>query len=463
MDSLVKGSKSPTSRENVQSVGTAARLLYRPWSGEWRVLLHTQVPTCGAPPQQAGDRYTARLTDRGAREITDAGRYVALRGGFNTFLTLTLDERARRDIEARRAVRDVRSGIGGERVGIERAPGKVISYQVSKAAAQYSRLAGAGDPVAGIEGAAPFTRVNFPWVSSMQKEASRFFDAAQKMFRRGWTTSTGERVAGSDAPLDYVWIGECPKNAEGEDNPHIHVLMRWRVEFRYFKEWSARLEKLWGQGFAHLERIRCKESASTYLLKAVGYLIKGKGADQGRIRGNRYGISKSARAPGWDAKLSWDEGVLQSLFNEARDLVSSAAAPHKARRRAAVENISKLNKGRATARAKKKLKGVIAAAREKISAIGLYVGRRQVIAANYQKLTKFFVWCRRAGWPGFKQRPPGHWITEFLRRQQWRLGRRVLDAIEFTEECWDSLMRDARQFEPMGRGEYEHDDAACAA
>lgn len=121
------------------------------------------------------------------------------------------------------------------------------------------------------------------------------------------------------APLDYMWVAEQPMNDKGEKNPHVHVLMRWRVEPELFQVWAKRLEKLWGHGFAKLERIKTPEAASNYLLKAVGYLTKGDSSDQGEIKGNRYGISASARAPKWECIGEFYADNFLAILGELRE------------------------------------------------------------------------------------------------------------------------------------------------
>jgi hypothetical protein len=229
------------------------------WANEYRV--RTRCETAhGIPPEQSGKRVSGMLSLAGASKLAESCRYVHKeRGGYSTFLTLTLDEEAR------------------ERV----ANGATIQSQVS-----------------------------------------RFWDAATKAYQRGWTeTVDGNEFSGlphSD-DLDYCWVVENPKNEAGEDNPHVHIMMRWRVPYRDFAAWAQRLERLWGQGFAHLEKIREPEKAGAYMAKAAGYMTKGTDGDQGEVRGNRYGISKGARAPGWELVGSYAAGLMGSLITDVHD------------------------------------------------------------------------------------------------------------------------------------------------
>lgn len=252
---------------------TKAIIEHKAWCDEYRVRTKTETPATSLPPENTGERKTETLSLSGAKKIAESCRYVAKeRGGYSTFLTLTLDEAAR------------------ERVA---------------------------------EGA------------TVQKEISRFFDALKKMWSRGWVeeftherkrkgrtyheTITHRGEAHGHAPFDYCWVVENPKNEAGEDNPHAHILMRWRVPYRDFPAWAQRIERLWGQGFAHLEKIKEPEKAGAYMAKAAGYMTKATGGDQGEVRGNRYGISTAARAPDWEVVAIHDAGLMGSLIADVHD------------------------------------------------------------------------------------------------------------------------------------------------
>jgi hypothetical protein len=238
-----------------------------------------------------------------------------------------------------------------------------------------------------IPASGAFSSVEFKPVSSIGKEVSRFFDASQKMYQRGWVprikevtttksaaanmviysgtkrkvksalpmfcpefvdpfASDGEtfdnnsveavrynprkhnspkflgHISGQiekQAPLDYMWVAEMPESENREKNPHVHVMMRWQVEQPVFRAWAERLESIWGHGFAKLERIKTPQAASNYLLKAVGYLAKGSSGEQGIIRGNRYGISASARAPKWECIGEFYSDNFLAILGELRE------------------------------------------------------------------------------------------------------------------------------------------------
>ena len=100
----------------------------------------------------------------------------------------------------------------------------------------------------------------------------------------------------------------------------MHVLMRFRVPYKAFQPWAKRIEKLWGQGFANLEKIKDGEKAGAYMAKAAGYLCKAQGkSDQGTVHGNRYNISKSARAPDWVSIGRYELGRMGFLLSEASE------------------------------------------------------------------------------------------------------------------------------------------------
>ncbi|MGR5079922.1 rolling circle replication-associated protein [Photobacterium swingsii] len=238
---------------------STVRLMNREWSGQFRVLHHTQTRPSDAPEQQSGDRYTENLTKRAVTKIFESGAYVAAcHGGFTTFLTLTFTP------EQRNAI--------------------------------------------------------FSKETTLGKEVSRFLDGAKKMYQRGWQDIGRDEqpfeLDGIEKPFHYMWVAECPANDDGEPNPHVHLLMNWNVERNYFDAWADRIESLWGNGFAHLEHITQPKAAGTYLIKAVGYAAKGENADQGLIRGNRYNIARCSRAPAWECVASFEASNMAAIIKE---------------------------------------------------------------------------------------------------------------------------------------------------
>ncbi|MFM2476691.1 hypothetical protein [Celerinatantimonas sp. MCCC 1A17872] len=269
------------------SLGARARLYYRNWSDEYRVRVEAQTSVSIPPEENSGERETSELSSAGARKIMESGAFVqAVRGGFTTFLTLTFDNDACERIQS-------------------------------------------GDTTIG-------------------KEVSRFFDNAKKMYKRGFAMAhdvighkNGYDIYGAEClpeetahkdDFDYIWCAECPKGKTREINPHCHVLLRWTVDEYLFHSWAYRIERLWGQGMANLKRIHSAEAAAGYLIKALGYIAKGKNSknNQGVIRGNRYSISKSARAPKWECIASFYADNMTAIINELRDRWRWEDAPTRA-------------------------------------------------------------------------------------------------------------------------------------
>ncbi|MGV8084136.1 MAG: hypothetical protein AB2L09_10970 [Coriobacteriia bacterium] len=89
--------------------------------------------------------------------------------------------------------------------------------------------------------------------------------------------------------LVYIWVAEN----KNDTNPHVHLLTNYQVPRHEFDEFTQHVESLWGWGYAHAERIRKPESAGRYLMKALGYTMKGAADGQGTVIGNRYGIARS--------------------------------------------------------------------------------------------------------------------------------------------------------------------------
>lgn len=262
-----------TIKDNQRGAGRFAIIESRNWAGEYRVRTQANMLSSLPTPDARGGRKTNELTLRGARAIADSCDFMAkCHGGYKTFLTLTLDEDARARVESEE--------------------------------------------------------------TTIQKEVKRFFDGANQVFRRGFTYSNdkGEKVkvepyhgapdnwqddTGKMKPMPYCWVIEVPKNEHGEDNPHLHVLMGWRIAYKHFDAWAKRIESLWGQGFAHLEKIKEAEHAGAYMAKAAGYLTKAEGqADQGEVRGNRYWISKPSRADGWQCEGRYQMGEMGGLIRD---------------------------------------------------------------------------------------------------------------------------------------------------
>ena len=370
---------------NADTKAPTARIYHREWSDEYRIRVEVQTALSEPPEPNAGERETKALNGRAASKIMDSGAYVqAVRGGFTTFLTLTFATDARNRI------------ISGE--------------------------------------------------STIGSEVSRFFDAAKKMYQRGFSmnheplkTVNGYQCIGAecvpedtahDDEFDYIWCAEMPENKDGQPNPHCHVLLRWGVPEYLFHDWAYRIEKLWGHGFAKLERIRDANAASGYLLKALGYVTKGAKKDQGIIRGNRYNISKSARAPKWECIASFYADNMTAIINELRDRWRWEDAPKKARIAADNEALAQKKRAYMIARKQKrtqtadKLKARLQNLTEQIKNGWQQIKQRQARADEYQitmkgdeRLTKFLTWAvARRNWRAVE--PENPYLGQIDRQQK---------------------------------------------
>lgn len=350
-----------------------AYLMHRGWANQYKMqIVYHPTPT-DAPDVNTGERFTEKLTNRAVKKIFESGAYVAAcHGGFTTFLTLTFDAEKR---------------------------AKILGDNEGNAA-----------------------------TSTIGAEVSRFLDGAKKMYQRGFEYTTGEndgaqnnieeaqtviKVEGIKNDFHYVWVAECPENKDGDPNPHVHLLLNWQVEPQHFKAWAKRIENLWGQGFAHLERIKYKEAASGYLIKAVGYAAKGKNANQGLIRGNRYNIARCSRAPDWDVLASFEVDNMTSIIKECgyklerwRKPIVKELARKQAKRDEAIkaQKIYKKKPSRVMAIQKliKKLESEILEQRELLKSRGVYASSEQKFSITFEgeqaksKMDTFLIWAAGA-------------------------------------------------------------------
>ncbi|WP_425628529.1 rolling circle replication-associated protein [Vibrio neptunius] len=266
----LKGQPNKTKYESERK--SRAYLMKREWSNQIKMQMIYSPRPSDAPAANVGERYTEQLTSRAVRKIFESGAYVATcKEGFSTFLTLTFSAEQRERIFS-------------------------------------------GDVTLG-------------------SEVSRFLDGAKKLYQRGFTAEVRannddnrqrnitlcnelREVKGRGDEFHYIWVAECPANEDGEPNPHVHILLNWQVEKEVFQSWAKRIEQIWGNGFANLERIKHSQGAAAYIIKAVGYAAKGGNAEQGLIRGNRYNIARCSRAPSWDVLASFDADNMASIIKE---------------------------------------------------------------------------------------------------------------------------------------------------
>lgn len=460
--------------------GAFAVWSFREWSGEYR--LRTQVETSAElPPEQEGPRITHALTDSAAKKIADSCHYMHLRaGGYRTFLTLTFDEAGRQRVAIREAdgwatrLDDERKAKGlekGAKVGLDSpADGPycpVFDFGWSREDGKPTAIS-APDIEQGYD-------VTY---TTIQKELGRFFDAANKMRQRGWRADKtypwgkvtcyereGVPVSGEPSqiigikgyladkkiklqrlPVRYCWVIENPVSERGQRNPHVHILMDWRVKFSAFASWADRLESLWGQGFAHIEKIKDSSVAGAYMAKAAGYLSKANGEDdQGPVRGNRYGISALSRAPEWVCIKRLPLHVAGHLIKDVSEYYQHTYAHLMAKRAklnarkdrivSQMKDVEKNQQG-SMKRAKARIGAALSKVRDTLKAVPVIPSKHQIILKTDEAANLFLEWlfddCTTYGrrrWEDCEWLPPkeygmgykpeelekrGLWYTRFL-------------------------------------------------
>ena len=391
-------------RQRVEGPGRFTVISRREWSGEYRIRTQVDLPHA-TPPAQSGKRITSTLSMRGAVTIADSCHYMAVKhGGYSTFLTLTFNDEAR---------------------------ARIASGQ-----------------------------------NTIQHESRRFFDSIQKMYQRGWRAKTDlgtVKISGHDEKLKYCWVAENPKNAASEDNPHLHVLLSWQVPFNIFEAWANRIEKIWGQGFAHLEKIKEPMKAGAYMAKAAGYLTKAAGeCEQGEIRGNRYSVSEDARAPEWECICRAELGIMGHIITDVHDYFSFKYGHVFEERRNLNTKLSKIKAEHAAIKAVKgtvskesirtrcKVGQKLQTVRAKLSALPAIASKYQLTIKSTDRFNAFLQWAihgnrnqeqdwlpeinRSETWDP-NNKPDGLWLGEFKRRLNYRRHR----LWEKTAEWWESL------------------------
>ncbi len=376
--------------EAKKQVGIYAVHQYRKWSDEHRII-HKIAAPYSIPPANSGRRVSKHLTNNAARKMSSSCEYVSLKkGGYTTFLTLTFDAEARK------------------------------------------RLSNGG---------------------TVQREVSRFFDAAQKVYQRGWDCELEngdfERVEGKKDKLDYLWVVENPesytdlKTGEIIGNPHLHVLMRWNVDYSQFKSWAKRIEKIWGQGFAHLEKLksRKRETAAAYLMKALKYVAKAaNGADQGIVHGNRYGISKSARAPEWDTLYCFAWCKLGKLIEEARFKQNQKRKPLEKKRDDLKVQLSEAK----TKKQKSAINKMLEKIKDKIKKEkgDIYYGRNRVLCQGGKAKDLLFSWFKKKGFEWFDKPLSlySYYLNKKLKKEKEKMQAFIdwnkNSGFETREACW---------------------------
>ncbi len=364
---------------------------FRKWSprDSRREAAHRLVEASKSPTHENDQLgISEMLSQRGAKKIAESCEYMSIKqGGYRTFATATFDQ-------------DVRAMLKREK---------------------YQKVASRVNPD-GTE----WTEIALKPVTTIQREVSRFMDAMQKMYQRGWFTSDGKSIKGSAKGLCYCWVAEVPTNERGEENPHVHFLMNWRVPYWLFDDWARRIESMWGNGTVHLEKIKDVACAGAYMAKAAGYLSKAAGDDsQGEVRGNRYGISAPARAPSW-VSVGW--GQLHSMGQIIADvydhLTLKYGADYQRRKRLKAE-LDATPKDNKTLR--QEIGEKLQAVRKKLNALPIRCNKYQVILKGQTVAGLFLTWAK-----GEKVSRP-EWLPELPKEFAWQAGKEptAADSIYF--------------------------------
>ena len=373
------------------ALGCKAVIEYRDWQDAWRLRTEVETTSGSAPPLQSGYRVSDMLTPRAATKIADSCEFMQLKkGGFKTFVTGTLSEESRKKL-TRKII-------------------KKKDVQINKEA------------VGDIEANAPFTPITFELETTIQKEVTRTMDALQKMYKRGWQKESGKKVAGHDEGLPYLWVVEVPENEKGEPNPHIHMLLGWRVEYENFSEWSKRIESIWSHGYFHLEKIKDSACAGAYMAKAAGYLCKAQGkTDQGTVTGNRYSISKTARAPAWLQVSRRQIDTIGQLIYDVYDHLSVKYGEKYRERKALNNALSSVKKENKNARAN--IGKRLAKVRKEINKIPVRCNKYQLIVKGSENAKALLKWLKAP--TGSEQKKTSvDWLPEKPKGWEWSAGRK---------------------------------------
>lgn len=421
------------------------QLQTRDWSKQTRLIQIIETPAANAPSENTGDRFTEKLTTRAVKNIFEAGAYVAVKhGGFKTFLTLTFDEeRRRRVLDGTDLTEDGHfyspvifaqnfavsvNDIAGAYTAIQWHKGKIKNTTLMN---ENGEIAGAYSPT--------FAKPEKLWrvigaKTTIGAEVSGFINALKKVRKRGFKAYVTERdsesgrlyclfpkqeacVIPEKSDFHYLWVAECPANEGGEPNPHVHLLMDWDMTPELFLAWSEKIESLWGNGFAKLQRVRKPEAAGTYIIKAVGYAAKGGKENQGIIRGNRYNMAACTRAPRWETLTSfeagnmagiicelghkldrWKKPILRSIQRAEKQKEQTIKAAGIAKVQNDVATLAKL-KNRIT-----RLENQIKQARSETKAAGMHVSAKNRFCITFDKkaeirINQFLKWAAGArGW-----------------------------------------------------------------
>ena len=243
---------------------------------------------------------------------------------------------------------------------------------------------------------------------------------------------------------------EIPENDSGEMNPHVHMMLGWSVDYKHFQPWRKRIEAIWGNGYFHLEKINDPLCAGAYMAKAAGYITKANGqSDQGEVKGNRYAISRAARAPEWYTIGEFEMGVMGSLIREIHDNIMDkhAALFYERKRlnelrettRTTAKKHQDKNNGKYPFWAKRQLEKIgsqLMNVREKINSLPIRATKYQLILKGQSTFNRFLGWSMAGGWHPNK-RPDSHWLHRIKQRLYQRKQRRGAWLDHELSDCLD--------------------------
>ncbi|WP_428460903.1 rolling circle replication-associated protein [Photobacterium makurazakiensis] len=343
--------------------------------------------------------------------------------------------------------------------------------------------------------------------TTIGKEVSRFLDGAKKMYHRGWVANhtvevdaesgaeycklEEKSIAGYTKASDvgptqessdfhYIWVAECPANENGEPNPHVHVLLNWSVPKPQFSAWSKRLEKLWGNGFANLQRIQQPKAASSYIIKAVGYAAKGGNADQGLIKGNRYNIARCSRAPAWECVASFEADNMAAIIKECGYKLEQWRKPLNRRIRRIEKQLDQTIKAKSIAKQARKPEDVIhkltgriirlehqiRSTREQIKKRDVYATTKNIFSMSFdgnqaeEKVWDFLLWAAGArGWSMESRSGDETFLNMMVEAKETACAEYEQNYHKFREKraYWQSVLND-----PFGRRDDGDQDAELA-
>lgn len=165
-----------------------------------------------------------RLSQRARGKIIDAAAHVQARGGFNIFITLTIDHETRAALSDRKI--------------------------------------------------------------RLQSEVSRTIGALRKLYSRG-SKKLGI-PQGNDEAFDYIWVVEAPRKVGSTENPHAHIILRWNLGKKARPALRSYLKHNWGLGEIQLKSADSAMSIATYLAKNAEHHNPHQGHIEGHRYGISY-------------------------------------------------------------------------------------------------------------------------------------------------------------------------------